>query len=169
MALKKSDTEAVKPPADLEADRVAAAVALEEQNKLDAAAQKKLDDEAAQAEADRLQAIQDGKDADTAEQNRQAAEVEQRRLAAVQEEADKDATSDNERLAQEAEVARLAGKEPLEQTLVLVQSNTYSDLRQPSTGKWISGHGQAHLLNDGWLDNQIRVKLLKIVKPVKED
>lgn len=34
---------------------------------------------------------------------------------------------------------------------------------QPSTGIWIEPKGTAHLLDDGWLDNQCHAKILKKV------
>lgn len=36
--------------------------------------------------------------------------------------------------------------------------------RQPSTGLWIDENEEAYLLNDGWLRNQVRAKLLKVVE-----
>jgi uncharacterized protein YhaN len=167
MALKKADQTAEKPApteAELEAQRVAEAAAAD---------QKKLDDEAA-AKAEQEKA--DKESADKAEQEaaeakaaedkdkQEAADREAERLAREQELAEQEAASTRERLAQEEEVAKAAGKTPLERKLVLVESLTFSNLRQPSTSTWIEGKGIAHLLHDGWLNNQIASKLMKIVE-----
>lgn len=165
MALKKPDVEEKQPTAEeVEAKRVADAKAQEEQQAKDDAEAKLRQEEADKAEAARLEQEAADKKLEDEKAEKDAADKETERLALLQEEADKQAASDRERLAQEEEVAKAAGKTPRELTLVLVESNTHSDLRQPSTGTWITGKGQAHLLSDGWLNNQIASKLMKIVE-----
>jgi hypothetical protein len=163
MALKKGDNEKEPTAEELEAQRVADAKAEEDrlaQEKLD---QKNREDEAARVEEERLARIEADKKLEEEKAQTERDEKEQARLALEKEESDKRAESERQRLAQEAEVARAAGKRPLEKTLVLVESLTFSDLRQPSTGTWIKGKGEEHLLNDGWLQNQVNSKLLKII------
>lgn len=155
MALKKPEekataTAAEKPTeAQLEAQRAEEAKALED---------KKLEEQKLEEQQLAEQKLEDEKLA------QESADKETQRLADLQLETDKQVESDRERLEQEAEVALAAGKTPLERKLVLVESRSFSDLKQPSTGTWIYGKGQAHLLNDGWLENQINAKLMFLVK-----
>lgn len=157
MALKKSEPTA----AELESQRVADAQALEDKKAADAVDAQTAADAAAQVEADRLQKIADDAADATARGEKEASDKEIDRLARVKELADAEAVSTAERLAQEDEVAIAAGKTPRKRELVEVVSLTFSDLRQASTNTWITGKGEAFLLNDGWLANQIASKLLK--------
>lgn len=164
MALKKGDETKQTAVADQEALRIADAKALEEQKLKDAEAQKALEEQAAKDEEARLKKIED----DKAEEKRKADEQFETNEAARREldrqQQAKDAESDRERIAQEEEAVRLAGKVPKERKLVEVQSLTFSDLRQPSTGTWISGKGTAFLMDDGWLHNQIASRLMQYIK-----
>lgn len=163
MALKKNDEKDLTA-AELEQKRADEAKALEEQKEKDAEEARLKQEEADKVEQKRLadlQAEQDERDRIAGEETRAK---EEKRLADKKLEDDKQAESERERLAQEAEVAKQAGREPTELVLVLVESKTTSDLRQPSSGKWIPGKGEAHLLHDGWLRNQIASGLMKIVK-----
>lgn len=161
MALKKSDD--TLTPAQQEEKRVAEAKALEDQRLKDEAEAQLKKDEADKAEQKRLDDLATANAEREEAGRKEAAEKEEQRLADKKAQDEKDAASDKERLAQEAEVARNEGRKPTELTLVLVESLTLSDLRQASSGKWIEGKGEAHLLHDGWLDNQIASGLLKIV------
>lgn len=163
MALKKTDEKELTA-AELEQKRAEEAKALEEQKEKDAAEAQKRQEEADKVEQKRLDDLQAEKDERERIAGEEAKAKEDKRLADKAIEDQKQADSDKERLAQEAEVARAAGREPEELTLVLVESKIHSDLRQPSTGKWLPGKGQAHLLNDGWLENQINSQLVKIIK-----
>lgn len=69
-----------------------------------------------------------------------------------------------EQAAIKADETGKAPKVPGEQTLVLVKNLRDVSFRQPSTAKWISGGGEAYLLNDGWLSNHVKAKQLKLVK-----
>lgn len=165
MALKKKDEDLTA--AELEQKRVDDAKATDEQKEKDAEAQRIAQEEADKVEQKRLDDIAK----ENAEKERIAGEeakaIEDKRLADKALEDQKQADSDAERLAQEAEVARAAGREPEELKLVKVESKIHSDLRQPSTGTWIPGMGEAHLLDDGWLENQINSQLLRKVKKSK--
>lgn len=156
MALKKPE-EKEPTAAEVEAKRVADAKAEQ-----DAADQKVLDDAAAQ------KVLDDAAEKDAADQKilddqaeKEVSDKEVARLARLKEESEKEATSDLERLAQEAEVALAAGKQPKERKLVEVLSLIDSDLRQPSTGTWITGKSTEYLLDDGWLENQINSRLMQ--------
>lgn len=57
------------------------------------------------------------------------------------------------------------GKDPEKSlTLVKVKNLKGVSFRQPSTGTWIDEHGTAHLLDDGWLANQVKAKMLEKVE-----
>lgn len=156
MALKKADEKELTP-AEIEAKRAA-----EAQAQVDADAKEKADKEAAQKEADDKAAkeLADKEAADKAAADKEISDKEADRLAREKALADQEAASTAERLAQEAEATAASGKQPRERKLVEVESKTFSDLRQPSTGTWITGKGVAFLLDDGWLENQINSKLL---------
>lgn len=74
------------------------------------------------------------------------------------------ALSDQQAMDNADAVAVQEGRQPLELKLVLVENLTHAAFRQHSTGKWIYGKTTEHLLNDGWLANQIKAKLLALVK-----
>lgn len=74
------------------------------------------------------------------------------------------ALSDQQDMDNADAVAVQEGRQPLELKLVLVENLTHAAFRQHSTGKWIYGKTTEHLLNDGWLSNQIKAKLLALVK-----
>lgn len=166
MALKKTDEKELTAD-EIEQKRADEAKALEEQKTKDDAEALKRQEEADRVEQQRL----DDLAKENLEKERIAGEEakakEDKRLADKAIEDQKQADSDAERLAQEAEVARAAGREPEELKLVKVESKIHSDLRQPSTGTWLPGKGQAHLLNDGWLENQINSQLVQLVKKTK--
>lgn len=166
MALKKTDEKELTA-AELEQKRADEAKALEEQKTKDDAEALKRQEEADRVEKERLDQVAKDNLAKEEIAGKEAAAKEEKRLADKAIEDQKQADSDAERLAQEAEVARAAGREPEELKLVKVESLIFSDLRQPSTGTWLPGKGEAHLLNDGWLENQIASQLVKIVKKSK--
>lgn len=165
MALKKKDEDLT--PAEQELKRDEEAKALEEQKAKDEAEAKAKQEEADKVEQKRLDDLAKENLAKEEIAGKEAAAKEEKRLADKALEDQKKADSDAERLAQEAEVARSAGREPEELVLVKVESKIHSDLRQPSTGTWLPGKGQAHLLNDGWLENQINSQLVQLVKKTK--
>lgn len=74
------------------------------------------------------------------------------------------ALSEQKTMDEADEVAVQEGRQPLELKLVLVENLTHTAFRQHSTGKWIYGKSTQHLLNDGWLTNQIEAKLMALVK-----
>lgn len=160
MALKKADEATKEVNAD-EAKRAEEAKALESKKEQEAKDALAKQEEADKVEAQRLKDIDDEKATAAAKAEEELKAKEVKRLELIKEEEAKVAASTRERLAQEAEVAKAAGKEPKERKLVEVESLTHSDLRQPSTGNWISGKGTAFLLDDGWLANQIAARLLK--------
>lgn len=162
MALKKSDENLTA--AEQELKRAEEAKAQEEQRIKDEAEAKAKQEEADKVEQKRLDDLAAENKAREEAAGKESAAKEEKRLADKKIQDDKEAESERERLAQEAEVAKAAGREPTELVLVLVESKTFSDLRQPSSGKWIPGKGEAHLLHDGWLENQIASGLMKIVK-----
>lgn len=161
MALKKE--EKTLTAAEQEEKRVAEAKALEEQKEKDAEEARLRQEEADKVEKQRLADEQAEKDAAAEREGEEARAKEEKRLADKKVQDDKDAESERLRNAESDEVAKIAGRQPRELKLVLVESLIIPDLRQPSTGKWIPGKGQAHLLHDGWLNNQIKSRLLKIV------
>lgn len=69
---------------------------------------------------------------------------------------------EQKRLDDEAAVREQAGK-PAKKELRLVEVENLrpTAFMQASTGKWIQGHSTETLLDDGWLENQVKAKLLK--------
>lgn len=79
---------------------------------------------------------------------------------------EKDAADEQaaQRLADENAVREQAGKpEKKELKLVAVENLRPTAFMQPSTGKWIKGGATENLLDDGWLANHVKAKLLKLV------
>lgn len=66
------------------------------------------------------------------------------------------------RLDDEAAAREQAGKPPVKRLeLVPVENLRPTDFFQASTGKWIKGGATENLLDDGWLENHVKAKLLK--------
>lgn len=129
---------------------------MEEQKAKDEAEAKAKQEEADKVEHKRLDDLAKENLAKEEIAGKEAAAMEEKRLADKALEDQKKADSDAERLAQEAEVARSAGREPEELVLVKVKAKSTSTCAfKPSTGTWLPGKGEAHLLNDGWLENQV--------------
>lgn len=82
----------------------------------------------------------------------------------IQEEKDAEAAQAQQRLDDEAAVREQAGK-PVkkELRLVPVENLRPTAFMQPSTGKWIKGGETENLLDDGWLENHVKAKLLKLL------
>lgn len=82
----------------------------------------------------------------------------------LQEEKEAADAQDAQRLADENAVREQAGK-PAKKELILVpvENLRTTSFMQPSTGKWIKGGQTENLLDDGWLENQVKAKLLKKV------
>lgn len=71
------------------------------------------------------------------------------------------AAHDNAQLQAEAEAK---GQDPKKvKVLVEVENLKSMAQRQPSTGTWIEPKGTAHVLDDNWLENQLRANILKLV------
>lgn len=69
-----------------------------------------------------------------------------------------------DRLADENAVREQAGKPAKKElTLVPVENLRPTAFMQPSTGKWIKGGATENLLDDGWLANHVKAKLLKLL------
>lgn len=99
-------------------------------------------------------AEQERKDREAEEQaSREKAQQAQRE----QDKRDADAAAEN--LRREAE-ARGVTEDLDENKFVEVTNNTEVDFRQPSTNLWISAGETKDLRNDGWLENQVKARLL---------
>lgn len=80
----------------------------------------------------------------------------------LQAEKDAEAAQAQQRLDDEAAVREQAGKpEKKRLELVPVENLRPTAFMQYSTGKWIQGHSTENLLDDGWLENHVKAKLLK--------
>jgi len=82
---------------------------------------------------------------------------------------EKDAPTENQQVKHTNTELKLQdeakGKDPAKTvTLVPVKNLKGVAFRQPSTGTWIDEYGTAHLLDDGWLANQVKAKLLEKVE-----
>lgn len=75
--------------------------------------------------------------------------------------AEEQAAHTNTQLQAEAEAK---GRDPKKaKVLVEVENLKSMAQRQPSTGTWVEPKGRAYLLDDNWLENQLRAKILKKV------
>ena len=82
----------------------------------------------------------------------------------IDQEAAERAAFEQARLDDEAAVNEQAGKpEAKKKELVEVENLRPTAFMQYSTGKWIQGHSTEWLLDDGWLANHVKAKLLKLV------
>jgi len=87
--------------------------------------------------------------------------IEKTAAELAQEKKDQD-EFEQKRLDDEAAVREQAGlPAKKELRLVPVENLRPTPFMQYSTGKWIQGHATENLLDDGWLENHVKAKLLK--------
>lgn len=80
----------------------------------------------------------------------------------LQDEKDAEAAQEQQRLDDEAAVRAQEGKPAKKELrLVPVENLRPTAFMQASTGKWIQGGATENLLDDGWLENHVKAKLLK--------
>lgn len=161
-----------KAAADKKAQEDAAAKEAADKKALEeAAAKEEADKQAAQERAEKLRKEEEERKEREAEEARKKKEKleqeENERIQRENDEAAENARVKNELSAQEAEAKGLTGKATHTLLLIPVENLTKVDFRQPSSGRWIKAGQVEHLLDDGWLANQVKRKLLKKL-PVKK-
>lgn len=141
-------------------------VSLSEPNKPEKSAQELSAEQAVIAEQLERAAKEDQAAADqkAADEQKEAAVAAEAAAAAEEKAADDAAEAQASEEAEAAVAEEAAVKKPVLRTEVKVLNLRQTDFRQHSSGRWIKAGQEEYLLNDGWLRNHVRAKLLKIVE-----